>query len=397
MLKIEKKFLFFLETNKEILFFLMINLLGVIIRLSGVNFVSGDAWSYLLPWYNEIKGNGGLAALGKQVGNYGIPYQFLIAVMTYIPIKWIYLFKILSGIFDFLLAFSCARFVCSLSGRKSNFLFLMVYGSVLILPSIVLNSSIWGQCDAIYVFFIMEALYCLYNGKNIKVFIFIGIAFAFKLQTIFIMPFLIYYYIKEKKFSITNFCISLVAFYVMQLPGIFMGRSLFDPFRIYASQTNYYKSMWSNFMSFWVLIGNNSENLSLMAMMLTIGILGIGLLYLLNSTVSMSEPKVFIKILIWSVWTCVLFLTSMHDRYAYLLDLLLTMNVFLDKKFFKYAVVTLLCSLDVYGNILFGNGVNIKILSVIYTIAYLLYSYEIFKQEVMNHNEEDTHLIEEKR
>ena len=114
MLKWEKKIIVFLELHKELLFFLAVTLLGVLIRISGRNFVSGDLSYYLIPWYNEIKENGGFAALQNQVGNYGIPYQFLIAVMTYIPIKEIYLFKTLSCIFDFLLAFRGSQLVCSL-------------------------------------------------------------------------------------------------------------------------------------------------------------------------------------------------------------------------------------------------------------------------------------------
>lgn len=170
MLKWEKKIIVFLELHKELLFFLAVTLLGVLIRISGRNFVSGDLSYYLIPWYNEIKENGGLAALQNQVGNYGIPYQFLIAVMTYIPIKEIYLFKTLSCIFDFLLAFRGAQLVCSLKKETSHFLFLIVYACILVMPPIVLNSSVWGQCDAIYVYFVIEALLALYNEKTVNTF-----------------------------------------------------------------------------------------------------------------------------------------------------------------------------------------------------------------------------------
>lgn len=380
MLKWEKKIIVFLELHKDLLFFLAITLLGIIIRTSGSEFISGDLSSYLIPWYNEIKENGGFAALQNQVGNYGIPYQFLIAVMTYIPIKEIYLFKTLSCIFDFMLAFRGALLVCSLKKQKSNFVFLIAYASILMMPSIVLNSSVWGQCDAIYIYFIIEALLALYKEKTVRTFLFIGIAFAFKLQTIFILPFLIYYYVTRKNFSFLHMGISLFTFYILQLPGIFAGRSLSDPFKVYIAQTGQYKSMWSNYMSFWTLIGNHSESLSGLAMVLTISILGVGFMLLLNSMTDLTKPDAFIKILTWSVWTCILFLPAMHDRYGYLLDLLLLLSTFVHKSFFKHVIVTSLCTLSVYGNILFANGANIKMLGAIYTIAYLFYSYEIWNR-----------------
>ena len=380
MLKWEKKIIVFLELHKELLFFLAVTLLGVLIRISGRNFVSGDLSYYLIPWYNEIKENGGFAALQNQVGNYGIPYQFLIAVMTYIPIKEIYLFKTLSCIFDFLLAFRGAQLVCSLKKETSHFLFLIVYACILVMPPIVLNSSVWGQCDAIYVYFVIEALSALYNEKTVNTFLFVGIAFAFKLQAIFILPFLIYYYVTKKNFSILHLGISLFTFYLLQLPGIIAGRSLLDPFSVYIGQTGQYKSMWGNFMSFWAFIGNHSESLSMLAVVLTVCILGIGFMLLLNSTADLAKPDDFIKILIWSVWTCVLFLPAMHDRYGYLLDLLLLLSTFIHKCFFKHAIATSFCTLSVYGNILFANGANIKMLGAIYTIAYLCYTYEVWSK-----------------
>lgn len=52
----EKNILLFLEEKKEIIFFIIISLLGCIIRIGGKNSISGDMSSCLLPWYNEIKG-----------------------------------------------------------------------------------------------------------------------------------------------------------------------------------------------------------------------------------------------------------------------------------------------------------------------------------------------------
>lgn len=109
------------------------------------------------------KGNGGVKALHTQIGDYGFPYQFLIALMTYFPIQAVYLYKITSCLFDFLLAYCCARFVCFLRGERFGSFFCVVYSVILFLPTVILNSSIWGQCDAMYVTFVVLALYSLYG------------------------------------------------------------------------------------------------------------------------------------------------------------------------------------------------------------------------------------------
>ena len=82
------------------------------------------------------------------------------------------------------------------------------------------------------------------------------------------------------------------------------------------------------------------------------------------------------SILVWSVWTCLLFLPSMHERYGYMLDLLLVCFAFIEGKiYYQYAVVTCLCSLMTYGNYLFELKVDIRWLSFLYVICYFHYIY----------------------
>ena len=88
--------------EKKIIYiaFIAIFLLGIAVRIMLRKFVSRDAQIFLLPWYEEIKSNGGISGLGKQVGNYNLLYQFFIAISTYLPINPLYLYKIFSIIFD---------------------------------------------------------------------------------------------------------------------------------------------------------------------------------------------------------------------------------------------------------------------------------------------------------
>lgn len=378
MNKVEKEILLFLEQKKEKLFFIIISIIGCLIRLSGKEYISGDMDTFLLPWYREIKSMGGLRALGSQIGDYSVPYQFFIAWITNVPINAVYLYKLLSCVFDFLLAFFSAKFICLLKKEKSKVLFCIAYSIVLIFPTIVLNSSVWGQCDSIYATFIIIALYFLYGRKYRLSFVFLGIAFSLKLQTIFVIPFFIYYYIQEKKFGISYFLLSLAADYMMHLPGFIMGRSLLEPIKIYLGQTSEYQEMWCNFPSVWALLGNHYDILKGFAVLFTVCILGIGLLYSIDKNIRFISPIIFLGVLIWTVWTCLLFLPSMHERYGYILDILLVYLGFVGGRvYIRYIVAAFLCSLITYGNYLFGLGINIKLLSVIYIIAYINYTYTI--------------------
>ena len=58
--------------------------------------------------FETIKNGGGLTALNEQVGDYGLLYQTIIALFTYVDANPVYLYKSFSVIFDFLLALSIA-------------------------------------------------------------------------------------------------------------------------------------------------------------------------------------------------------------------------------------------------------------------------------------------------
>ena len=51
----------------------MINFFGILIRCSGLSFLSGDMQEFLLPWYNSMK-NAGVAAIEYQIGDYNVLY-----------------------------------------------------------------------------------------------------------------------------------------------------------------------------------------------------------------------------------------------------------------------------------------------------------------------------------
>lgn len=122
-------------------------------RYNARAFISEDMSYYLLDWFDQIKENG-IFSLKEQVGNYNILYQTMIALMTYIPWKPVYLIKCFSILFDYLLAFSVADFIRKQFGehRKSLY-FLVPYGVVLLLPTVVLKFRLLGTVRCYVHFF----------------------------------------------------------------------------------------------------------------------------------------------------------------------------------------------------------------------------------------------------
>ena len=81
----------------------------------------------MLPWWNQIE-QGGITSLAAQIGNYNIPYQIMIYIMTLFPFGPLLSYKILSVIFDFLLAAGAALLVYSSSGYNPKLKAAITYG-----------------------------------------------------------------------------------------------------------------------------------------------------------------------------------------------------------------------------------------------------------------------------
>ena len=200
--------------NRDLAFFSFITIIALIVRLLGRDIVVDDMSRFLIPWFESIKAAGGLPALQRQVGDYGLLYQTIIALFTYVDANPVYLYKSFSVIFDFLLALSIAYFVnSSETGTifKGNS-FCLSYAYVLLLPTVVMNSAFWGQSDSIYTFFLLWSVWFLYKESLSLSFFLLGCALAFKLQSILLFPLFVYAYFCRKKVSLLNFIITFLTF-----------------------------------------------------------------------------------------------------------------------------------------------------------------------------------------
>ena len=279
MSDIEKKWMDQLVKHKDLLFFVIISILGMVMRQQGRDFISADMRDFLIPWYDSIKAQGGLRSLKEQVGDYNLLYQTLVAFMTYLPGSCVQYYKALSIVFDYWLAFASALLVARLSGEACfHRKFQMTYAVVLLLPTVVLNSVYWGQCDSIYTTFLVLTLLFFYEEKYISGFVMLGMGFACKLQTIFILPFLVGLYFYKKNFSLSGFLVSLAVFWGAGIVAFLCGRSVTAPFTIYLDQTGLYQKMYLNVSSFWAILnGVDYAELGTFAVILAVALCGMEL------------------------------------------------------------------------------------------------------------------------
>ena len=358
MPKIEKKMTEFIEKHLSLLYFIAISAVAFYIRIIGRHFLSGDMDTFLLSWFEQMQDAGGLHGLREQIGDYNILYQTFIALMTYIPLNPMTMYKALSCVFDIGLAVAAAYFVCDLkSVPKWGRLFNTVYTVIILLPTVVLNSAYWGQCDSMYAFCILIAVCLLYREKHIPAFVFLGLSFAFKLQTVFVLPFFLAVYFVRKRFSIAMFLISLLSFWLSGGVAYIFGRDLLAPFKVYLEQTSTYRSMYMCSRSIWLVFGNEYDDFGRFAIILTLSLCAVGFYMILDKAKKIDSPDHYFSALAYFIWSCIFFLPAMHDRYAYPLDIVIIVLAFLDKRYIKFAVFSAFFSFMSYAPFLVhANG-----------------------------------------
>lgn len=377
--------------NKLILIFILITGISTIIRINGIEFQSIDMIKCLYKWFEELKVNGGLNALALNIGDYNMPYMTIMALLTYLPISPLVSIKAVSIIFDFLLAISCVSLLKELLKDKYNEkLGLLVYSIIILLPTVILNSSYWGQCDSIYATFIIISLIYLIREKYLTSFILLGISFAFKLQFIFILPLYVLYFLAKRKLPIHYFLIIPIVNLVMCLPSIAFGKNVIDCMKIYFNQTGEYNNKISlNFPGIYNLVYDTEEfsneiplpNEYLSKIMIFIlGLIFVSLaLYVIIRKVKF-DNNLIIEVALWSVMVSTFLLPYMHDRYMFMADILSVIYCILNgRKKIYVPICVSLCSLYTY--IAFLNRVSIidiRFISIINCLVLLLLTRSMF-------------------
>lgn len=399
MVKLEKKIWSFIDKNKLLIFFIIITLLSLFLRVKLYKNDFGDYDMFLKPWFEELKDNGGLKALSRDIGNYNAPYMTALAILTYLPIDSLISIKTFSVIFDYVCGIVVAIMALNVFKEREDkkTIALLLYSAVIFLPTVFLNSACWAQSDSIYTAFALISLLCLFNKKYAWAFVFLGISFSFKLQAIFILPLYILLYFSERKFSAFNFLWIIVACIVMCIPSLIFGNTLSHCLNTYVGQVGAYNQYitlnFPNFYGiFWGgsnehLIENPNELLPSIGVICAIAIFVV-IAYLVIQKKIKFDGRAIIEFGLWSVLICTFLLPSMHERYLFMGDILGILYLMYNKDKFYIPLGIELVSLYGYLYFLLGSyGIDIRIMSVLYFIIFVIYSGDMCKRYFAKHTD----------
>lgn len=322
------------------------------VRIVGLLFrESLDISEFIIPWYNALSEKG-FSALGKPFSNYTPPYLYLLwlttATQAFLP--KVVAIKLLSIAFDFGNALVVYK-ILKVKDPKSDTPY---FGALLFLalPTVFLNSSFWGQADAIYTFFLLISLYFLLRERPSLAMIAVGVAFAFKAQAVFLAPFLLLLTINKRIPWYFYLLIPLV-YLGMMAPAMIAGRPLRDLLGIYLNQAGTYRTLSMNAPNIYLLIPDTYYADVVMIGAVAAGIIAVA--WAIYYSQKLSKPSSATLILCAAVSALMLpfFLPKMHERYFYLSDTLLFILAFYIPRFRFLSFISQVVSVLTYSVFLF--------------------------------------------
>ncbi|MBR0040071.1 MAG: DUF2029 domain-containing protein [Oscillospiraceae bacterium] len=193
-----------------------------------------DYQNFLSKWVGFFRENGHFRAMRYSVGNYNIPYLYFLALFSLLPIRDLYLIKLLSTLFDVLLAWGAMKLLSRYT--KKNALLLACFFTVLCLPTVFLNSAVWAQCDSSYAALLVIALWLALDDRPVPSMACAALAFGFKLQAVFVLPVFAVLWMAGK-FKWRHFLIFPAVYVLLVLPAVLLGRPFWETVTLYFSQT----------------------------------------------------------------------------------------------------------------------------------------------------------------
>ncbi len=365
---------------------IIITALAVILRLAFLDRGNGDTYWFQIPWTNWYRERGlfGLGELpisyyyvhdeqvvytnwaqyeadvnsgfmGETVRcDYAVGYLNLLAVFSYLPVNSLYVCKIIAICSDIVAAIGVGAIIYYIT-KEDKVYTTISYCVYLVLPTIFINSGIWGQCDGLYTCLVIWCIYFTIKKQPWFAMMFLGFALGTKLQAMFIIPVFAFLWLR-KEFKLRWMLLIPVAMFALMIPSYACGMSFATPWMQYFNQLGTYKSanLWSGSMYVIFTGVGVSQYMDAFGIPLALCMIIITLVVLWKFKVKVTP----ISILAVSALFCILFpffLPHMHERYFYMADVFVFIYCMARKKRYWLILIAQFASFNAYTHFLFGT------------------------------------------
>jgi hypothetical protein len=201
-----------------------------------------------------------------------------------------------------------------------------------------------------YTAFMLISLFYIVKNSPVKVMIFFGISLSFKLQAIFMLPFIIFVFV-YKKWSFTRLLYLFAGLLDVSIPAWLFGWPIYKWFTNYTAGTYIGGALFLNAPTVftWGDIPGTIPVLFILCVLLCLGFL------IINRKSEISNSTLLLLFLFCN-FVIPFFLPNMHERYFYAGEIAVLLYVLLNPKRFWISLLVFLPAIFTYSNFLYGTS-----------------------------------------
>lgn len=340
----------------DFLYLAAVTVIGLSIRAILRTVTTMDWEMYWDPWISDLK-EMGFSYLATDRYDYTPTFIYILWVISKLPINPMTAYKAIHITLDFVAAAIMGKLIWKATG--SSLKGIVSYGLMLIVPTIWANSALWAQCDIIFMTFLLLCFYYLFEERPCLAMFFYGMAFVFKLQSLFIFPFLVILWV-NKKVQIKHFLWIPTLYFLSIVPAWIAGRPLMELINIYMAQGA--QDVWSlsiKWPNIYQIIGNQHFLLEYASAgtWLILGILMCILFAMAQKRYRITKEFIVQMALFFAILTPY-FLPHMHERYGCVADMLAIIYAMMNIRRFYLPLIQILVSFNSYMAYLSHLGSN---------------------------------------
>jgi Gpi18-like mannosyltransferase len=326
---------------------LILPLVGAAVALALLPITSSDLTDYVIPWLRALHQRGA-AGLSGEFSDYTPPYLYLLYLVRGLEplVGPVALVKLLNLPFVAGTAVAIGAIVSRVTGDRACGL---LAGAVLcVAPTVLVNAFAWGQSDSVYACFLLFFVLCACANRPLAAAAMFGLALSFKLQSMFLSPFLLYLVLSRQMRLRHLLCIPAI-YFVLMIPAGLAGRPWSELLTIYYQQSRSYGQLSLYAANPWWFM----ERFHLLPTRggAVVGIIiggATGLAIALSSLKLEKSPAHSLRVAALSAAAMPYVLPRMHDRYFFIADLLSLAVAFVYPSYWLAAVLFQIGSLTSY-------------------------------------------------
>src|SRR5450631_24407 len=349
----------------------LIVVFAMYVRYMFRDFITSDFNNFTSVWYAAVQEHG-FAAAGTPVSNYTPPYLYLLfwTSVAFPHLPAVMAVKIPSIAFDLICAglmFLIVRMRC-----RTGLLPLWAALTVLLAPTVICNSAMWGQADSIYTGFLLACILLLMQGRGALAMMAFALALSIKFQSMFLAPALCAFWLR-RLIRFWHLLLVPVVYALAMVPAWLEGRPAMDLATVYMSQTVTYHSLSKDAPNLYLWLPDRFyDPLVIAGVVLMAAIGSYYVWYVVRSRVRL-DPPLILKLCLLSVLMTPFFLPKMHDRFFFVADVMAIAYAFYFPRQYAVAIMISFASFFAYQRFLFHYTlVPLKVLPFVMGAALVL-------------------------